>query len=212
MLQVDKKIEVIELIDEYLFGGNNMLQSVKKLLDTYYHEIQLTLGPVHNISNRGNMVPGFGLEEMKKADLSELWTHSVKFSDGFATNMSKVDVGIVWDQCSAFIDKCSTPICAELSLKSCLQNKDDSRFINHVAVGVPTIVYGRYASVHDILKEYSYPLVAHDISGMLSTLKAVIVSPALRELAQIQGKSMVASRDLCNISEKYVKALCKTKF
>ena len=117
----------------------------------------------------------------------------------------------MWDQCSFYVDKCTTAACTKASLESCLKLKDDSRFINHVAVGVPTIVYGKYASIHDILKEYSYPLIAHDIPSLLSTLEAVIASPALRKLAQNQGKLIVASRNLCNISETYVKALCKTK-
>lgn len=190
----------------------NMLESVQGVLDTYHPRIELNLGPVHNVSNRGNMVPGFGLHGMKKADVRELWNHSVKFSDGFALNMSRLDIGIVWDQCSLFVDKCTTESCVKFSLKTCLQNKGDQRFINHIAVGVPTIVYGKYACIHDILKEYSYPLVAHDISSLLSILRALVASPTLRELAQTQGKLLASSRDLCNISEMYVKALCKTRF
>uniref|UniRef100_A0A7S0X7T2 Uncharacterized protein n=1 Tax=Mantoniella antarctica TaxID=81844 RepID=A0A7S0X7T2_9CHLO len=204
--------ELSRAVDTVLYVGSKpspgMVASVRKFLA---HKHRQTRFLVIGGNTRRNQAIGLHRDAIIKSNISTMWPLSVAYSDGFAVDMStKGNLAIMWDQCSQYVQKCSSTdsSCRQVQEQKCLSLKDDSRLLNHLACGLPTVAYGKYQSSKDLLMNTSYPLVASTTAELLLVLDNAILNATLRVSASEIGLDIARARDICSTAAIYAKVVC----
>ena len=81
-----------------------MVQEVRAFLAQEHRNISLS---ILGTEIADKISSSLRAENLREADVDELWTHSVAYSDAFALEMSARNaIAIVWDQCSEYTSRC----------------------------------------------------------------------------------------------------------